>query len=135
MFKLSIHKKKKTFLVLSLIIEKDRNIINYKNILITGVVGFIGFHLAKKLIKSNHNIYGLDNLNDYYDVSLKDRLNQISNNENFKFEKIDISDRQLLEDFFSNNKIDMVVKLAAQPGVRYSIENPYAYMNSNLVGF
>ena len=92
--------------------------------------------MAKKLIKSNHNIYGLDNLNDYYDVSLKkDRLNQISNNENFKFEKIDISDRQLLEDFFSNNKIDMVVNLAAQPGVRYSIENPYAYMNSNLVGF
>ena len=92
--------------------------------------------MAKKLIKSYHNIYGLDNLNDYYDVSLKkDRLNQISNNENFKFDKIDISDRQLLKDFFSNNKIDIVVNLAAQPGVRYSIENPYAYMNSNLVGF
>tara|TARA_B100000676_G_scaffold27224_1_gene25093 strand:+ start:1326 stop:2234 length:909 start_codon:yes stop_codon:yes gene_type:complete len=92
--------------------------------------------LAKKLIKSNHNIYGLDNLNDYYDVRLKkDRLNQISNNENFKFDNIDISDRQLLGDFFSNNKIDMVVNLAAQPGVRYSIKNPYAYINSNLVGF
>ena len=75
-------------------------------------------------------------MNDYYDVNLKkDRLDQIINSKNFKFELIDISNRELLENFFSKHKIDMVINLAAQPGVRYSIKNPYAYMDSNLVGF
>ena len=106
------------------------------NILVTGAAGFIGYHLSKSLLEDGFNVVGLDNLNNYYDVSLKnDRLNQIINNKNFIFEEVDISKRQDLESLFSKFDINKVVNLAAQPGVRYSIDNPYAYMNSNLVGF
>ena len=105
-------------------------------ILVTGSAGFIGYHLSKALLLDGFDIIGIDNLNDYYDNKLKkDRLGQLSNFKNFKFEKIDISNRMELEAFFLKFKIDKVVNLAAQPGVRYSIENPYAYMDSNLVGF
>ena len=105
-------------------------------ILVTGAAGFIGYHLSKSLLEDGLNVIGIDNLNDYYDINLKnDRLQQIIDHENFIFEKIDISNRAELESFFLKFKIDKVVNLAAQAGVRYSIKNPYAYMDSNLVGF
>jgi len=105
-------------------------------ILITGSAGFIGYHLSKSLLDDGFDVIGIDNLNDYYDVNLKKtRLKQLNNYENFKFKKIDISNRAELEKFFFKFDINKVVNLAAQPGVRYSIENPYAYMNSNLIGF
>ena len=105
-------------------------------ILVTGAAGFIGFHLCKSLLDYDNEILGIDNLNDYYDPNLKlARLEQLKPLENFKFEKIDIADRESLTQSFQSFKPNKVVNLAAQAGVRYSIENPYAYMNSNLVGF
>ncbi|PID59185.1 MAG: capsular biosynthesis protein CpsI [Ignavibacteriae bacterium] len=107
-----------------------------KNILITGAAGFIGFHLIKKICKENFNVYGLDNLNDYYDVSLKqDRLKILEQNDNFEFLKIDLADYQTLNNYFQKIQPDVVINLAAQAGVRYSIENPHAYGKSNLEGF
>ena len=107
-----------------------------KKILITGSAGFIGYHLCKSLLKDNVEILGLDNLNEYYDVKLKlSRLDKLRKYENFLFEKIDIADRETLTKVFNNFKPDIVVNLAAQAGVRYSIINPYAYMECNLVGF
>ena len=107
-----------------------------KKILITGSAGFIGYHLCKSLLKDNVEILGLDNLNEYYDVKLKlSRLDKLRKYENFLFEKIDIADRETLTKVFNNFKSDIVVNLAAQAGVRYSIKNPYAYMECNLVGF
>ena len=105
-------------------------------ILVTGVAGFIGYHLAKRLLVENHLVYGIDNLNDYYDVSLKnDRLTQLKEHPSFIFQRLDLSDRAPMSDLFSNNKFDVVVNLAAQAGVRYSIENPHTYVDSNLTGF
>ena len=105
-------------------------------ILVTGAAGFIGFHLTKSLLDDGFDVIGLDNLNDYYSVDLKNaRLKEISKHKNFTFKKIDISNREKLKECFSSFKINKVVNLAAQPGVRYSIENPYAYMDSNLIGF
>ena len=105
-------------------------------ILITGVAGFIGAALAKVLLSRGDTILGIDNLNDYYDVNLKlSRLSEIEKCERFTFLKLDISDREALKSLFENNKFDVVVNLAAQAGVRYSIENPAAYIDSNLVGF
>ena len=93
-------------------------------VLITGVAGFIGFHLAQALLASGQSVYGIDNLNDYYDPSLKlDRLKQIENEENFKFKPIDISNRDDVRALFEENNFDVVVNLAAQAGVRYSIDN------------
>ena len=104
-------------------------------ILITGCAGFIGFHLAKKLLISGHKVLGLDSLNDYYDVSLKcNRLEILNSFENFSFHKIDITSQQLIE-LDELKSFDVCVHLAAQAGVRYSIENPHAYTESNLVGF
>ena len=106
------------------------------NILITGVAGFIGAALAKALLSRGETIIGIDNINDYYDVSLKlSRLSEIEKNDNFTFTKLDISGRDELKNLFEVNKFDVVVNLAAQAGVRYSIENPAAYVDSNLVGF
>ncbi len=106
------------------------------NILITGVAGFIGAALAKALLNRSDTILGIDNLNDYYDVNLKlSRLTEIENHKNFTFVKLDISNREALKNLFENNNFDVVVNLAAQAGVRYSIENPAAYIDSNLVGF
>lgn len=106
------------------------------NILITGVAGFIGSTLAKRLLERGDSVTGIDNLNDYYDVNLKKaRLDRISGHESFKFVLGDISDRNTISNLFSENKFDAVMNLAAQAGVRYSIENAPAYIDANLVGF
>lgn len=105
-------------------------------ILVTGTVGFIGFHLSSLLLKNDYQVVGIDNINDYYDVKLKqDRLNILKQNHNFIFHKIDLKDKEKIDNLFSKYKFDYVVNLAAQAGVRYSIENPYAYVDSNLIGF
>lgn len=105
-------------------------------ILVTGAAGFIGMHTALKLLERGDAVVGIDNLNDYYDVQLKhDRLAQLTPHPAFSFQKLDISDRPATESLFANQKFDKVVHLAAQAGVRYSITNPHAYVDSNLVGF
>ena len=105
-------------------------------ILVTGAAGFIGFHLAESLLKDNFDVYGIDNINDYYDPNLKtDRLKKLELFNNFKFDKINISNRKLLSDSFKSFQPQKVINLAAQAGVRYSIQNPYVYMESNLIGF
>jgi len=110
-------------------------------VFITGVAGFIGYNLAEKLLNKNHTVYGIDNINDYYDVDLKktrlDRLFKISKDSNkiFKFSKVNLEDLSSLLEIFEEFKPDYVYNLAAQAGVRYSIENPSAYISSNLVGF
>ena len=105
-------------------------------ILITGAAGFIGFHLSKRLCEKGWNIIGLDNLNDYYDVNLKlARLKQLTPYENFKFTKLDLTDKEGIINLFKTEKFEYVVNLAAQAGVRYSLINPYSYINSNISGF
>lgn len=105
-------------------------------ILVTGAAGFIGFHLAKRLLERGDEVVGLDNLNDYYDVRLKlDRLKQLDGQPGFKFVKIGLEDREEIERLFVVEKFDKVVNLAAQAGVRYSIQNPHVYIESNIVGF
>tara|TARA_B100000900_G_scaffold374327_1_gene355535 strand:- start:496 stop:1506 length:1011 start_codon:yes stop_codon:yes gene_type:complete len=108
-------------------------------ILLTGVAGFIGFHLAVRLLEYGNEIIGIDNLNHYYDPDLKKRrINEIANHSNatkFTFIKADITNRELIESVFTENKFDLVINLAAQAGVRYSLENPHAYIDSNVVGF
>lgn len=105
-------------------------------ILVTGVAGFIGFHLAQRLLAEGESVYGIDNLNDYYDVQLKkDRLTQLLPNANFVFDQTDVSDRPAMAALFQKHSFDYVVHLAAQAGVRYSLTNPAAYVDSNLVGF
>lgn len=107
-----------------------------KSVLITGCAGFIGYHLAKSLLKKDNIVIGIDNLNDYYDVQLKqNRLEQLKNFNKFEFIQADIADEKAINLLFSKNKFDIVVNLAAQAGVRYSIENPYSYINSNIIGF
>lgn len=106
------------------------------NILVTGSAGFIGYHLCKKLLESGVSVVGVDNFNDYYDVSLKEARNAIIEDfENFKLYRKDISNKKSIDEIFKNHKFDCVVNLAAQAGVRYSITNPDAYISSNLVGF
>ena len=105
-------------------------------ILVTGAAGFIGFYLSKSLLDDGFSVVGVDNLNDYYDINLKkERLAQIGNYENFIFKEVDISNRNKIKEVFLKFKPFKVINLAAQAGVRYSIENPYAYLDSNLVGF
>lgn len=107
-----------------------------QKILVTGTAGFIGFHLAKVLLDRGDEVVGLDNLNDYYDVSLKQaRLAQLDGRPNFRFVKLDLADRDGMAALFKTEKFDRVVNLAAQAGVRYSLKNPHAYVDSNLVGF
>ncbi|MFV1992750.1 MAG: NAD-dependent epimerase [Acidiferrobacterales bacterium] len=107
-----------------------------KNIMITGVAGFIGATLAQSLLDRGDRVYGIDNLNDYYDVNLKkDRLARIDKHKNFTFQQLDISDRAGIKKLFEAHKFDAVMNLAAQAGVRYSIENPAAYIDANLLGF
>lgn len=108
-------------------------------VLITGAAGFIGFHLVLALLDRDSQVIGVDNLNDYYDPALKQlRLDEIakhSNCSNFQFIKADISDRAFMKQLFAENSFDVVMNLAAQAGVRYSLENPNAYIDSNIVGF
>jgi UDP-glucuronate 4-epimerase len=104
-------------------------------ILVTGAAGFIGFHASKRLLDSRYDVIGLDNLNNYYDISLKnDRLKILQEYDGFTFHKIDLKDQDQVESLFKKESPQRVIHLAAQAGVRYSIENPHAYIQSNIVG-
>jgi len=106
------------------------------HVLVTGVAGFIGYHLAQRLLAEGIQVYGIDNLNEYYDVSLKKaRLGQLTPQPGFTFEFLDLSDRQAVAQLFAAQQFDYVVNLAAQAGVRYSLQNPLAYVDSNVTGF
>jgi len=114
----------------------NKSLDSSKIYLITGAAGFIGYYLSKKLLELGCRVIGIDNLNEYYDVNLKyDRLNQLEFNKNFTFVKGDISDKTLITNLFEEYKPSIVVNLAAQAGVRYSIENPDVYIQSNIIGF
>ena len=105
-------------------------------ILVTGVAGFIGMHVALRLLNDGHEVAGLDNLNDYYDVNLKKaRLKHIGSPNQFSFHKLDLADRDGINTLFNEFRPEVVINLAAQAGVRYSLENPHSYIYSNLVGF
>ena len=103
--------------------------------LVTGAAGFIGFHVVQRLCKQGHEVIGIDNLNDYYDVNLKlARLNELKAYKSFKFIKLDLANREGIAQLFAIEKFNRVIHLAAQAGVRYSIDNPMAYADSNLIG-
>lgn len=107
-----------------------------KNILVTGAAGFIGAFLAKRLLERGDNIVGADNVNDYYDVRIKRaRLEMLSKYDNFTFKEINIADKTAVDEIFEEYRPEIVVNLAAQAGVRYSIENPQVYIESNIIGF
>lgn len=107
-----------------------------KVVLVTGAAGFIGFHLSQALLKKNYMVVGYDNINDYYDVNLKyARLDVLKNFDNFKFIHADLADADAVNKVFEEYHPDIVVNLAAQAGVRYSIENPRTYIDSNIIGF
>ncbi len=106
------------------------------SILVTGAAGFIGYHVARALLERGDRVVGIDNLNDYYEVSLKEaRLRELAPFENFTFVKANVADRAAMEGLFATHKPKRVVHLAAQAGVRYSLQNPHAYADSNLIGF
>ncbi len=105
-------------------------------VLVTGAAGFVGFFVSQRLLAAGHEVYGIDNLNDYYPVQLKqDRLAILQNTEGFTFQKLDLSDRGGMQLLFEQHSFTHVIHLAAQAGVRYSLENPYAYVDGNLSGF
>ena len=105
-------------------------------ILITGIAGFIGFNFSKFLLEKKYKIIGIDNLNDYYDINLKKRrLKQLFNSKNFKFYKVDLVEKKKIKEIFKNNNIDFIFHFAAQAGVRYSIDHPAKYIDSNILGF
>lgn len=104
-------------------------------VLVTGVAGFIGFHLVKALVEKGVQVIGIDNMSNYYDVKLKNVRLAMLRSDLFTFHKADISDRQAMDNLFTVERPEVVINLAAQAGVRYSLENPYAYSQSNLVGF
>ena len=107
-----------------------------KLVLVTGAAGFIGFHISLKMLEAGWNVAGLDNINDYYDVGLKrDRLSLLAKFPGFSFLELDLSDHCSIEDIFKKYSFDLVVHLAAQAGVRYSLINPRAYIRSNIDGF
>ena len=107
-----------------------------ETVMVTGSAGFIGYHLSKRLLENKMKVVGVDILNDYYDVKLKEaRLDQLKANPNFTFKKLDLADRNGMATLFESYKFDVVVNLAAQAGVRYSLINPHAYVDANLVGF
>ena len=104
-------------------------------ILITGVAGFIGFHVANKLIKSDFDLVGIDNVNNYYDEQLKLSRLSLLKKEGLRFLKLDITDKYVMSNFFNKENFDIIIHLAAQAGVRYSINKPFAYTDSNIIGF
>jgi UDP-glucuronate 4-epimerase len=105
-------------------------------VLVTGAAGFIGFHVAQRLLQAGRGVVGLDNINNYYDPKLKDaRLSLLKNDPNFNFVKLDLADRSEMKALFAKHRFPVVIHLAAQAGVRYSIENPHAYVDANLEGF
>ena len=107
-----------------------------RNVLVTGAAGFIGYHLCQRLLAQGDRVVGIDSLNDYYDVSLKRaRLKLLEGHRNFSFRQLDLMDRDGIEELFSGDTFEVVVNLAAQAGVRYSLINPHAYAGSNLTGF
>lgn len=107
-----------------------------KKVLITGGAGFIGFHLSKKLLENGYQVIAIDNLNDYYDIRLKEeRLNILKKYDNFSFMKLDISEKEKMVDLFKKEQFNIVINLAAQAGVRYSITHPGSYITSNIIGF
>lgn len=113
-----------------------KNLDTSKRILVTGAAGFIGYHLSRKLLEQGVCVVGLDNINDYYDVGLKHaRLDILKEYDDFTFIKGDLADKDAINRLFKENNFDIVVNLAAQAGVRYSIDNPQAYMESNVIGF
>jgi UDP-glucuronate 4-epimerase len=104
-------------------------------VLVTGAAGFIGFHTCKVLLERGDQVVGIDNLNDYYDVTLKKaRLKELEPHKEFTFQRIDLADRERMAGLFANQSFDRVIHLGAQAGVRYSLENPFAYMDSNISG-
>ncbi|MBF0585516.1 NAD-dependent epimerase [Prosthecochloris sp. N3] len=106
------------------------------NVLVTGAAGFIGYHVCSRLLERGDDVVGIDNLNTYYEVSLKEaRLQQLEPYDNFRFIRMDIADRGAMENLFEVERFDRVVNLAAQAGVRYSLQNPHAYIDSNIQGF
>lgn len=107
-----------------------------KKILVTGAAGFIGFHVSQRLLQDGYEVYGIDNLNDYYDVTLKQaRLSQLRSHPNFNFKKLNLCDKLGMKKIFNDHEFEVVINLAAQAGVRYSLENPWAYIDSNVTGF
>ena len=105
-------------------------------VLVTGAAGFIGYHFSQLLLQNSYQVIGIDNLNDYYDPKLKeDRLSRLERYNHFVFQKIDIKDYAVIDKLFKNYQPEVVINLAAQAGVRYSIENPSAFMDSNVIGF
>ncbi len=107
-----------------------------QKILITGAAGFIGYHLAKRLLADGVEVIGIDNLNDYYDPRLKEaRVERLKRHDGFSFFRVDLKEKTEIDQLFESHRPEVVVNLAAQAGVRYSIENPYAYVDSNLIGF
>ena len=110
--------------------------VNFENVVVTGAAGFIGFHLCRRLVNDGIRVTGIDNMNHYYDVRLKEaRLEKLVSDPNFSFAKLDLADNDGLKALFHQDHFDVVVNLAAQAGVRYSLVNPHAYVDSNLVGF
>lgn len=103
--------------------------------LVTGAAGFIGFHACKRLLQAGHEVVGLDNMNDYYDVNLKQARLDLLQSPLFSFHKIDLADREGIAQLFAHENFNRVIHLAAQAGVRYSLENPFAYADSNLIGY
>jgi UDP-glucuronate 4-epimerase len=109
---------------------------NKMTILVTGAAGFIGFHLSKRLLAEDYHVIGIDNLNEYYDILLKkERLKILETEENFQFFKVDLANQESLNQIFKDNSFNIVINLAAQAGVRYSLTNPHSYVHSNLSGF
>ncbi len=107
-----------------------------KPVLLTGVAGFIGYHVAKRYLSEGRSVFGIDDLNDYYEVALKkSRLEQLAGYENFTFQKVDVADRDAIEKLFRTHAFETVIHLAAQAGVRHSLENPHVYVKSNVDGF